>query len=53
MESEIVIQKLDELSRKVNTLLEAHNHDTRLQNEWFDKEETSRIRNVVNGLSRQ
>jgi hypothetical protein len=43
MESEIVIQKLDELTSKVNTLPEAHNHNTRPQNEWFDTEETVRI----------
>jgi hypothetical protein len=32
MESEIVMQKPDELTRKVNALLVAHNHDTRPQN---------------------
>lgn len=43
MDSEILIQKIDELTRKVNTLLEANKHDTRSQSEWIDKEETMKI----------
>jgi hypothetical protein len=43
MYPEIIIQKLDELTRKVNTLLEANKHDTRSQSEWIDKEETMEI----------
>jgi hypothetical protein len=43
MYSEIVIQKLDELTEKVNTLLEAQKSNTRGESEWIDEKETMRI----------
>lgn len=43
MYPEIVLQKINELTRKVNTLLEANKHDTKPQSEWIDKQETMEI----------
>jgi len=38
-----LIQKLDELSRKVNTLHDSLKKDSRNQSEWIDKEETMKM----------
>jgi hypothetical protein len=43
MDPEIVIQKLEELTRKVDTLLEANKNVTKSQSDWMDKEETMKI----------
>jgi hypothetical protein len=43
MDKEIVLQKLEELTRKVNTLLENLKYNVRYQSGWIDKEETMRI----------
>jgi hypothetical protein len=43
MNTDIMLQKIDELTRKVNILLESIKHISNSQSEWIDKEETLRI----------
>jgi hypothetical protein len=43
MYTDIMLQKIDELTRKVNILLESFKHISNSQSEWIDKEETMRI----------
>ena len=43
MDSEILIQKIEELTRKVNTLLEAQKSYASIESEWIDGKETMRI----------
>lgn len=43
MNPDIVIQKIDELTRKVDSLIDANKHHTDSQSEWIDKQETMEI----------
>lgn len=43
MNTDIVIQKIDELKRKVDTLIAVNKHQADPQSKWLDKEETMRI----------
>ena len=43
MNADIVIQKIDELNRKVDTLIAVNKHRMDPQSKWIDKEETMRI----------
>jgi hypothetical protein len=40
---EDVVQKLEELIKKFNFLLDSYKNDAKSQGEWLDKEETMRI----------
>lgn len=43
MYTDIILQKIDELARKVNILLESNKHDKNSNIEWLDKEDATRI----------
>jgi hypothetical protein len=43
MDPEIILQKLDILTTKINNLIEAYKLDFRGKSIWIDKEETMRI----------
>ena len=43
MDPEIILQKLDTLTTKINTLIEAYKLDFRGKSKWIDKKETMRI----------
>jgi hypothetical protein len=43
MNQDLVLQKLDELTEKVDTLLETQKSNAKLPSEWVDKEETMKI----------
>ena len=43
MDKDIIIQKLEELIRKVDTLTDTEKRQTNSNNEWIDKQETMEI----------
>jgi hypothetical protein len=43
MYTDIILQKLDELNRKVSSLIDSTKKERYALNEWLDKEETMRI----------
>ena len=43
MDKDIIIQKIEELSRKVDTLVDTEKRQTNSNNEWIDKQETMEI----------
>lgn len=43
MYQDLVLQKLDELTKKVDSFLETQKSNTRNSSEWVDKEETMEI----------
>jgi hypothetical protein len=43
MDPELIIQKLDELTRKVDTLIEADKNELKSDCEWMDNQETMEI----------
>ena len=43
MDKDIIIQKIEELTRKVDSLIDTKKHQTNSQNEWIDKQEAMEI----------
>lgn len=43
MDLEIILQKLDILTTKINNLIETYKHEFRGKSKWIDKQETMRI----------